>query len=63
MTEYEQHKALLADLLSKASPSNAHAIVEGIDTMIDVRLAELLEEMSDRLEALKPTSDSRPARR
>ena len=52
MTEYEEHKRQLSNQLAWVGESNAGAIVEGIELMIDLRVAELLDEMNKVLEKL-----------
>ena len=48
--EYEKHKKMLSYRLSKANAFNAEKIVEGIEIMIDMRVSEILVELSKRME-------------
>ena len=47
--EYERHKKIMTHRLSNPNSSNAEKIVEGIEIMIDLRVSEILTELSERI--------------
>lgn len=49
MTDSEKIKGLLIHLLANMDSSNIDQIADTIEAMIEVRIAELMEQLSDRM--------------